>query len=55
MAYTNIDNGEEKFLSYLYTGTGNTGSNRALTFNGSVDLKPGQIWMAKVNQHSKYA
>ena len=47
MAYTNIDNGEEKFLSYLYTGTGNTGSNRALTFNGSVDLKPGQIWMAK--------
>ena len=47
MAYTTIDNGEEKFLSYLYTGTGNTGANRALTFNGSVDLKPGQIWMAK--------
>ena len=47
MAYTTIDNGEEKFLSYLYTGTGNTGANRSLTFNGSVDLKPGQIWMAK--------
>ena len=47
MAYTAIDNGESEVLCYLYTGTGNTGANRSLTFDGSVDLEPGQIWMAK--------
>jgi hypothetical protein len=47
MAYTTIDNSESELLCYLYTGTGDTGANRSLTFDGSVDLEPGQIWMAK--------
>jgi hypothetical protein len=54
MAYTTIDNGESEVLCYLYTGTGNTGANRSLTFNGSVDLEPGQIWMAKRSTTTNY-
>ena len=47
MAYTDIDNGQEYFQAFLYTGTGNTGATLARTFDGNVDLKPGLMFQFK--------
>jgi len=47
MAYTTIDNGSAEFYAFLYTGTGNTGATLEKTFDGPVDIEPGQLWMAK--------
>ena len=55
MAYTTIDNSESAFQCFTYTGSGNTGSTIARTFTGSVDLKPGLQYHAKMgsgNMHN---
>ena len=55
MAYTTIDNSEEAFQTFIYTGSGNTGSTVARTFTGSANLKPGIHYHAKMgtgNMHN---
>ena len=54
MAYTTIDNSEEAFQTFTYTGTGNTGATLARTFNGSVNLKPGLHYHAKMGSSNMH-
>ena len=49
MAYTTIDNSEEHFQTFGYTGNGSTSSGITRTFDGNADLKPGLIY------HHKFA
>ena len=47
MAYTTIDNSEEAFQTFSYTGDGSTSAGKTRTFDGSVDLKPGLMYQFK--------
>ena len=49
MAYTTIDNSEEHFQTFGYTGDGTTSAGKTRTFDGNADLKPGLIY------HHKFA
>ncbi len=47
MAYTTIDNPQEYFQTFDYTGDGTTAAGKTRTFDGSVDLKPGLMYQFK--------
>jgi hypothetical protein len=47
MAYTTIDDPEEYFQAYAYTGDGNSG--RALTLPGDTDMAPNLVWVKQRN------
>ena len=47
MAYTTIDNSEEHFQTFGYTGDGTTSAGKTRTFDGNADLKPGIMYQHK--------
>lgn len=54
MAYTTIDNSEEHFQTFAYTGNGSTSSGITRTFDGNADLKPGLIYHHKIAGGGNY-
>ena len=54
MAYTNIDNPQEYFQTFDYTGNGSTSSGITRTFDGSVNLKPGLMYHHKIAGGGNY-